>query len=58
VAPEHEDGVMGDIVNTLLTVSNTMNSITHVKGTEDVYVEAQAIGQVGKIDFFPTKSVH
>ena len=58
VAPEHEDGVMGDIVNTLLTVSNTMNSITHVKGTEDVYGEAQAIGQVEWIVFFPTKKFY
>ena len=46
VAPEHEDGVLGDALNMVLTVTNTMNSLSHQKSEKDIYVEAQAYGQV------------
>ena len=46
VAPEHEDGILGDALNMVLTVTNTVNSLGHQRSEKDVYVEAQVYGQV------------
>ena len=57
LAPEHDEGLMGDTLSMLLTVSNTINTLTHVRGTEDVYVEAQANGQVNEKRFYTRETL-
>ena len=46
IAPEHEDGLMGDALNMLLTVTNTINSVTDSYGDAQEYVDAQKTGLV------------
>ncbi|XP_023323111.1 uncharacterized protein LOC111697361 [Eurytemora carolleeae] len=45
-APEHEDGLMGDAVTTLLTATNTYTSITNPSQHANQYAEAQLTGQM------------
>ena len=54
-APEHEDGLMGDAVTTLLTATNTYTSITNPSQHANQYAEAQLTGQVQYINL--TRSV-
>jgi len=55
-APEHEDGLMGDAVTTLLTATNTYTSITNPSQHANQYAEAQLTGQVQHINL--TRRIH
>ena len=55
-APEHEDGLMGDAVTTLLTATNTYTSITNPSQHANQYAEAQLTGQVQYINI--TRRIH
>ena len=55
-APEHEDGLMGDAVTTLLTATNTYTSITNPSQHANQYAEAQLTGQVQYINL--TRRIH